>query len=100
MPSPHAKNILGGDLELERIISFLEKTTSFHRAYPENKFSDPQLYGTTYKGKIYIQIDNVDYNSEISSVDKNKKGIVYINGNKYSFVYPGDREEVVLTRVF
>ena len=100
MPSPHAKNILGGDLELERSISFLEKNTTFRRAYPENKFSDPQLYGTTYKGNIYVQIDNVDYNSKISSVDKNKKGIVYINGNKYSFVYPGYREEVVLTRVF
>ena len=100
MPSPLAKYFQGDDFELENSLRFLEKNTTFRRAYPENKFSDPQLYGTTYKGKIYIQIDNVDYNSEISSVDKNKKGIVYINGNKYSFVYPGDREEVVLTRVF
>jgi hypothetical protein len=99
MPSPLAKYFQGDDLELERSISFLEKNTTFRRAYPENKFSDPQLYGMILKGKIYIQIDNVDYNSEISSVDKNRKGIVYINGNKYSFVHPGDREEVVLTRV-
>lgn len=88
------------DLELENALDFLEKTTSFRRAYPNNKFSNKTFYGIIDKKMVYIKIDNKDYTGEVSYMDRNKNCIVFINGIKYSFVYPGDREEVVMTRIY
>jgi hypothetical protein len=100
MESPLSKMFREQDAELESTLKFLEKTTGFRRTYPNNKFSDPLIYGLIMKKTVYAQIDSRDYQGEITFADKNKNCEVYLNGGKYSFVYPNDRDEVVLTRIF
>jgi len=100
MESPLSKMFREQDAELESTLAFLEKNTGFRRTYPNNKFSDPQLYGLIMKKTVYVQIDSRDYQGEITFADKNKNCEVYLNGGKYSFVYPNDRDEVTLTRIF
>lgn len=67
---------------------------------PNNSQFADDLIGAVDKKDVFVQIGKVYHHGILHSIDRRTKlSYVWIDGVLYSFIHPGDKEDIILKKV-
>jgi hypothetical protein len=67
---------------------------------PNNSQFADEFIGAVDKKDVFVQIGKVYYHGILHSIDRRTRlSKVWIDGVLYSFIHPGDKEDIILKKV-